>query len=310
MLEGRSNRGGGALPHTITFTVTGLTKVINGVNVRILWDVDVNSGQLVETELSFFAEDGQGNIWLFGEYPEEYEGGLFKGAPNTWLAGLSGSEPGIQVPAFPKLSGPSYIQAIAPEVGFFDCGKDIMKNQSACVPVGCFNDVLVVEEWNPDDPVGGFQRKYYAPWVGNIQVGAVNDPEGETLVLGTVNELSRKELRQANAEALKLDERAYLVSDNYRQTEPPSRAACGRRSHRRRRWSDRRGASGDTGGGLGCAGNDPEGEEEERKEGQAVLIQAQARGLEGEGQEHEAQALRSQEASPVVEVTSRRESVD
>ena len=220
VLEGRSNRGGGALPHTITFTVTGLTKVINGVNVRVLWDVDVNSGQLVETELSFFAEDGQGNIWLFGEYPEEYEGGLFKGAPNTWLAGLSGSEPGIQVPAHPKLSGPSYIQAIAPEVGFFDCGKDIMKNQSACVPVGCFNDVLVVEEWNPDDPVGGFQRKYYAPWVGNIQVGAVNDPEGETLVLGTVNELTRKELRQANAEALKLDERAYLVSDNYRQTEP------------------------------------------------------------------------------------------
>jgi hypothetical protein len=220
VLEGRSNRGGGALPHTITFTVTGLTKVINGVTVRILWDVDVNSGQLVETELSFFAEDGRGNIWLFGEYPEEYEGGLFKGAPNTWLAGFNGSQPGVQVPAYPKLSGPSYIQAFAPEVGFFDCGKDIMKRERACVPVGCFDDVLVVEEWNPDDPIGGFQRKYYAPWVGNIQVGAINDPEGETLVLGAVNELSRSELRQANAEALKLDERAYLVSDVYRETEP------------------------------------------------------------------------------------------
>ena len=280
------------------------------MNVRVLWDVDVNSGQLVETELSFFAEDGQGNIWLFGEYPEEYEGGLFKGAPNTWLAGLGGSEPGIQVPAYPKLSGPSYIQAIAPEVGFFDCGKDIMKKQSACVPVGCFNDVLVVEEWNPDDPVGGFQRKYYAPWVGNIQVGAVNDPEGETLVLGTVRRAQQEraaagQRRGIEARRARLPGERQLPSDRTRPAgrgaaADPAAGAGGRIPG---------GAAGGTGGRLGCAGNDSEGEEEEAKEGQAVLIQAQARGLQGQGQEHEAQALRSQEASPVVEVTSRREPV-
>jgi hypothetical protein len=220
VLEGRANRTGEALPHTITFTVTALTKKINGVNTRVLWDVDVNDGALIESELSFFAEDGRGNIWLFGEYPEEYEGPYFKGAPNTWLGGLLGTEEGVIVPAFPKLSGPAYIQAFAPSVGFFDCGKDIMKRQSVCAPVGCFNDVLVVEEWNPTEPAGGFQRKYYAPWVGNIQVGAVNDPEGETLVMASRRKLSKTELKQANEEALKLDERAYLVSHVYRGTEP------------------------------------------------------------------------------------------
>ena len=56
-LEGRANRGGGPLPHTVTFTVTDLTKVIAGVRTRVVWDVDVNEGELSETELAFFAQD-------------------------------------------------------------------------------------------------------------------------------------------------------------------------------------------------------------------------------------------------------------
>ena len=46
-----------------------------------------------------------------------------------------GSEAGVQVPAHPKLSGPSYVQGFAPEVGFFDCGKDIVRfGATQCVP--------------------------------------------------------------------------------------------------------------------------------------------------------------------------------
>jgi hypothetical protein len=219
--QGRANRGGGLLPHTIVFTVTDLTKVINGVRARVLWDVDENEATIQETELSFFAEDTRGNIWLMGEYPEEYDNGVFKGAPVTWLAGTVGSEAGVQVPASPKLSGPSYIQGFAPEVGFFDCAKDIVRYGSTqCVPVGCFNNLYTTEEWNPNDPLGGFQTKTYAPHVGNISIGAVDDPEGETLVLSQINHLDKTALTAARAEALKLDERAYLVSEVYGQTDP------------------------------------------------------------------------------------------
>jgi len=221
VFQGQANRGGGLLPHTVVFTVTDLTKVINGVPSRVLWDVDSNQGVVQEAELAFFAEDFNANIWLMGEYPEEYDQGVFKGAPVTWLAGTVGSEAGVQVPARPTLRGPAYVQGFAPEVGFFDCGKDIVKRGSTvCVPVGCFNNVYIVEEWNPDDPLGGFQRKTYAPWVGNIAIGAVNDPEGETLVLSEVRHLDQDGLTAARAEALKLDERAYLVSDVYGTTDP------------------------------------------------------------------------------------------
>jgi hypothetical protein len=219
--EGRANRGGGALPHTIVFTVTDLTKVIDGVRARVLWDVDENEQTIQETELSFFAEDKRGNIWLMGEYPEEYDNGVFKGAPVTWLAGTVGSEPGVQVPADPKLSGPSYIQGFAPEVGFFDCAKDIVRfGSTQCVPVGCFNNLYTTEEWNPNDPLGGFQTKTYAPNVGNISIGAVDDPEGETLVLSQINKLDKAGLAAAREDALKLDTRAYLVSEVYGQTDP------------------------------------------------------------------------------------------
>lgn len=221
VMQGRANRGGGILPHTIVFTVTDLTKVINGVHARVLWDVDENQGTIQETELSFFAEDFSNNIWLMGEYPEEYDQGVFKGAPVTWLAGTVGSQAGVQVPATPKLSGPSYIQGFAPEVGFFDCGKDIVRYGSTqCVPVGCFNNLYVTEEWNPNDPLSGFQTKTYAPHLGNISIGAVNDPEGETLVLSQINHLDQAGLEAARVEALKLDTRAYLVADVYGSTDP------------------------------------------------------------------------------------------
>ena len=108
------------------------------------------------------------------------------------------------------------------EVTFdLDCGKDIVRfGATQCVPVGCFNNVYITEEWNPNDPLGGFQTKTYAPYVGNISIGAVDDPEGETLILSQIVKLDKAGREAARAEALKLDERAYLVSEVYGETDP------------------------------------------------------------------------------------------
>jgi len=73
--EGRANRGQGRLPHRVVFTVTDLTKTIDGVRTVVLWDRDFNGGRLREGELAFHAQDDDGTIWNMGEYPEEYEGG-------------------------------------------------------------------------------------------------------------------------------------------------------------------------------------------------------------------------------------------
>jgi hypothetical protein len=219
VLEGRANRGGGPLPHRVTFTVTNLIKVINGVRTRVMWDVDENEGEVVEAELAFFAQDNDGNVWNLGEYPEEYEDGFFLGAPSTWIAGVGDAEGGIHMRDNPRL-GDSYMQGFVPDIDFLDCATVFDRGLRTCVPVRCFNDILLTHERSPLDPEGGIQTKAHAPRVGLVEVGAVDDPEGETLVLVEPNRLDRASMEAVRQEALKLDQRAYRVSEVYRATKP------------------------------------------------------------------------------------------
>jgi hypothetical protein len=223
VLEGRANRTGELLPHTVTFTVTDLIKVIDGVPTRVVWDVDENEGEVVEAELAFFAQDDAGNVWNLGEYPEEYEDGFFLGAPSTWIAGLADAEAGIHMLDFRDV-GLTYLQGYAPEIDFLDCAEvvaeDVMECDIPAAPGGCFENGVLTHERSPLDPEGGIQTKYHAPEVGIAKVGALDDPEGETLVLRESVSLDQESLAAARQEALKLDQRGYRVSEVYCQTEP------------------------------------------------------------------------------------------
>jgi hypothetical protein len=215
--EGTADRGGGDLSHIVVFTVTDLVKEIDGVNTVVMWDRDYNDGVIVEAELAFFAQDNDGNVWNLGEYPEEYEYGKFIGAPNTWISGQENAQGGIMVQGKPK-RGNRYLQGYAPEIDFLDCAEVLRGGRRTCVPTGCYENVWVVEERSPLEPLSGSQLKYYAPGVGNVRIASVNDPEGETLVLLQAKRLSEKHLARARLYALKLEENAYQVSDAYRQT--------------------------------------------------------------------------------------------
>jgi hypothetical protein len=175
--EGRANRGQGRLPHRVVFTVTDLTKVIDGVRTVVMWDRDFNAGQIVETELAFFAQDDDGNIWLLGEYPEEWEDGKFSGAPDVWFSGVDGARAGVMMRADPQLGTSSYLQGYAPEIEFSDRAKVHQMDQRTCVPVGCYDGVLVTDEWNALEAGDAHQRKFYAPGVGNVRVGAAGGKE-------------------------------------------------------------------------------------------------------------------------------------
>ena len=220
VLDGVADVGNGVQPHHLVLTVTDLTKVIDGVRTRVTWEVDTNGGQLVETELAFVAQDDEGNVWNLGEYPEEFENGLFAGASNTWISGLSDAEGGIRMMASPQRGTPWYLQGSVPSIEFLDCGKVRRTLSRRCVPAGCYQDVLVILEDTPLEPGGGYQRKYYAPGVGNIQVNAVGDPEGETLDLIQIGQLSAEELALARQEALALDARGCQFSAVYCDTSP------------------------------------------------------------------------------------------
>src|SRR5216110_2288924 len=71
---------GKAVPRRLVSTVTDLTKVIDGVRTVVVWDVDYKDGQLAETEIAFFAQDNDGNVWLLGEYRRMGGGEVPEGA--------------------------------------------------------------------------------------------------------------------------------------------------------------------------------------------------------------------------------------
>ena len=210
----------GASAHEVVFTVTEVTKVINGVRTQVLWDRDFSEGELLEEELAFWAQDDFGNVWLFGEYPEEREGGTVS-APSTWLAGNQNAKAGILMRANPQANTSQYKQGEAPAVEFLDVAKVFAVNQSTCVPTGCYDGVLVIDEHDPNNqPEDGHQFKYHAPDVGIIQVTARGGEDPETLVATEHRALTTEELAEANTRALELDRQAYtMVPATYGQTE-------------------------------------------------------------------------------------------
>jgi hypothetical protein len=217
--EGEVRGPRGPVPERAVLTVTDVTKVIAGVPTLVMWDQDYSGGQLSEAELTFVAQDDEGTVWLMGEYPEEYDGEKFSGAPRSWIAGQAGAKPGILMPAKPRKGEGPYVQGMAPDVDFYDVARVHRTGEQTCVPAGCYADVMVIDEWDPlDQPGDGHQLKYQARGVGNVKVEGFGTTERETLVLTKIEQLGPEALAVARREALRLDQRAYLVNARYAET--------------------------------------------------------------------------------------------
>ena len=215
--QGRIVQGGESTPHSVVFTVTGLTKMVGGVRTVVAWDRDFLDGKLEEQEIALFAQDSRGNVWNFGEYPEEYDNGKFTGAPSTWVKGVRGDMGGIHVLGRPTV-GAQYVEGRVPSIGFFDVSRVIGTGQTACVRSGCFRHVVVVDEWSPNDPQGGHQIKYYARHTGLVRVGARGGDQQEFLQLTSVRRLAPAALARVQAQVLAMDRRAYRIAKVWRVT--------------------------------------------------------------------------------------------
>jgi hypothetical protein len=222
--EGTTSKDDGKpVPHRIELNITDLTKVVMGVRVLISYDLDYSDGKLEEAELAFFAQDKAGNVWHFGQYPEEYSpAGKMTKAP-AWIPPFENAAAGIMMKAEPKLGAPSYSQGYGPKVNWTDRGQTHLMGQTSKVPAGDYNDVLVIRETAEGED--GFQLKHYARGVGNIKVGWTgSDKTKEVLELVRVETLSAKDMDDVRAKTLKLEKSAYVQSKNvYAKTAPAER---------------------------------------------------------------------------------------
>jgi hypothetical protein len=206
------DKSGTRHPHRIQTTVTDLTKVLDGVRTVVIHEQDIQDGQLQESELYFVSQDRNAAIWTFGEYPEEYSGGKLTGAPASWLSGVTGAHAGIAMQGNPQAGTPVYRQGFAPSVGFEDCASVFQTGQHVCNGTTCYDNVLVTDEFAPNAQSSGHQRKYYAPGIGTVKVGAASGVDPETLTLTQASKLCAAAFSQIRQQAVDQDGRSSSVA--------------------------------------------------------------------------------------------------
>ncbi len=207
--DGVTVEDGEEIPHTVLTMITDMTKEIDGIPTVVGYDEDWADGELVEAEIFFALQDDDGNVWRFGEYPEEYENGEVVATP-AWIAGAEDARAGIMMPAHPMRDEESYAQGWGPAVGWADRGWVIIDGDRDCVAAGCHEDVIVVEEWDIAEPLAR-QLKFHAPRVGVIRVdwSGSADQSQESLELIEFRRLTDDEMAELRAKAIALEERAH-----------------------------------------------------------------------------------------------------
>jgi hypothetical protein len=158
-------------------------------------------------------------VWYFGEYPEEYENSKVVSAL-TWIAGIAGARPGVAMKAAAEVGGPSYSEGFSPVVPWTDRARTSQIGVRDCVPHGCFENMIVTEEFNREEP-GATQQKFYAPGVGNARTASGTGAAKESLELTKLVQLDPSALDAARGEALKLDASGIQHSrEAYAQSAP------------------------------------------------------------------------------------------
>jgi hypothetical protein len=152
-------------------TVLNETKVVDGIETRVVEEKETEGGNIVEVSRNYFAMCGPtNNAIYFGEDVDMYEDGKIVSHEGAWLAGENGSKAGMIMPGKAEV-GLKYYQEIAPGVAE-DRAEIISVNDTLDTPTGTFKQVLKTEETNAIKP-GEKEFKFYAPGIGLIQDEAI-----------------------------------------------------------------------------------------------------------------------------------------
>jgi len=216
--EGRVNKGHRRLKHRRVYTVTDVTKVIDGVRATAVLDQDFDGGQLSEQAIDWLALDNKGNVWNLGAYTEAYESGQFVNFTDAWLGGVKGARPGILIKAILKSGTSAWSQANIPGHGGPSAAAVVKTGVSRCVPFKCFKNASVIRE-------GAAEWKYYVAGVGSILTEPhYSGGDQETELLLNISQLSPQGLGELSNEVLRLDEHARSVAkDVYGRSSPAAR---------------------------------------------------------------------------------------
>lgn len=154
----------------LTITVLNDTKLVDGVETRVVEERETEGGKLIEVSRNYFAISKRNNgVFYFGEDVDMYDkSGKISGHGGTWCAGVDGARAGLMMPGLPLL-GSRFYQEVAPKIAM-DRAEIVSVSDTRKVPAGSFDRVLKTQETTPLEP-GVKEYKYYAPGIGLIKDG-------------------------------------------------------------------------------------------------------------------------------------------
>jgi len=153
----------------LVITVLDETRMVAGVETRVIEERETKDGKLVEVSRNYFAISKRTkDVYYFGEEVDTYRDGEVVDHEGMWLAGVSGARFGLIMPGQPSLNFKHY-QEIAPRVAL-DRAEIISLDETVRTPAGEFTSCLRVQETSPLEP-GISEYKYYARGIGLVQDG-------------------------------------------------------------------------------------------------------------------------------------------
>lgn len=151
----------------LVITVLNETKVVDGVETRVVEENETKDGQPVEISRNYFAISKRTNsVFYFGEDVDIYESGKVTGHGGGWLSGVNGAKFGLAMPGLILLHA-RYQQEVAPGVAM-DRAEIVSDSETVKTPAGEFKNCVKIEETSPLEPAAK-EYKIYAPGVGQIQ---------------------------------------------------------------------------------------------------------------------------------------------
>jgi hypothetical protein len=155
----------------LTVTVLDETKVVDGVETRVIEERETKGGKIVEVSRNFFAFNRRtGGVYYFGEEVDDYKDGKLVGHAGAWLSGKDGARFGMMMPG-EALLGARHYQEVAPKVAM-DRAEIVSLTATLKTPAGEFKNCLKTEETTPLE-ADEKEYKHYARGVGLIQDGSL-----------------------------------------------------------------------------------------------------------------------------------------
>jgi len=155
---------------TLVITVLDETRLVDGVETRIVEEREWKGDQLAEVSRNFFAfNTADRGVYYFGEEVDLYKDGRIVDHEGAWESGKAGARFGLMMPDKP-VAGSRFYQEIAPGVAM-DRAEIVALDTALKTPAGEFKGCLKVAETTPLE--GGWEYKIYAPGIGIIKDGSL-----------------------------------------------------------------------------------------------------------------------------------------